>query len=621
MDSPYSAIIEALRESLSSAAQAAGYEIDAAEISVDRSKAFGDFASTVAMKLAKRLNKPPEEVAGSISAKLKLPQGVDEVEVKNGFLNFSLNKSWFAQNVVDYITEREGKNLRSSAGRGKSVIIEYPSVNPNKPWHIGHLRNALTGDVLASMHIASGYEVQREDYIDDLGLQMAEAVWWHVRSKSVPEGKFDQWLGKDYVEANKYMAEHDVKEEVANTLKLMEQDGTYEEELGRSMAERCVMAQYETAFNYHVYHDIMVWESDILRADLLDRAMAILEKKGVAKRIRGGKFDGCFGIDLNDVKDLPNELKGMKETVKVLVRSDGTPTYLAKDIAFHMWKLGIMEASFRTRAFIESQPNGQPVYTTGKEGKELKFSGTDLAINVIGAAQGYPQTLLRLAIEAASGKRDVIKHLAYGEVELESGALSGRKGTWIGYSADDLFREAKQMASTLIRERFKFGEAEHDKISASVALAAIRFEYLRLGPEKKLVFSWDRALSFEGSSGPYVQYMYARASRIIEDSKVGRMSSSKGLFASITDTEFALIKQLSCSRETIEKATAELRPNSLCEYLIELSLTFSRFYEQSPILKAENEEIRRSRVAILLAFRAVVGHVLSVLGIDALERM
>ncbi|MDE1810665.1 MAG: arginine--tRNA ligase [Candidatus Micrarchaeota archaeon] len=620
MDSPYSGVIEEISSSLVSAAEAAGYKVTAAETGVDRSRAFSDFASTVALKLAKRLNKNADEIGNAIKAKLELPKGVDSVEVKNGFLNFNLNRQWFAQSVIDYLTEKDGKNIRSSVGKGRSVIIEYPSVNPNKPWHIGHLRNALTGDVLANMHEATGYDVQREDYIDDLGLQMAEAVWWHVKNSTKPEGKFDQWVGKDYVHANKYMAEHDSKAEIAKVLQLMEQDGTYEEELGRSMAERCVRAQYETAFDYKVYHDIMVWESDILRAELLTKAMDLLEAKGTAKRIKGGKFDGCFGIDLADIKDLPAELKGQKETIKVLVRSDGTPAYLAKDIAFHMWKLGIIEADFKVKPFIEEQPNGNPLMTTGKDGKELRFNGTELAINIIGSAQGYPQMLLRLAIEAVSGKSDSIKHLAYGEVELESGALSGRKGTWIGYSADDLFREAKQMASTQIKERFKFSDAEYNEIAGSVALAAIRFEYLRLGPEKKLVFSWDRALSFEGNSGPYVQYTYARASRILDDSKT-KVGSTKGLFGTITDTEFGLVKLLSNSREVLEKATAELRPNTLCEYLIELSLMFSRFYEQSPVLKAENEEVKRSRIAILVAFRIVVGQMLGVLGIDALERM
>ncbi|HUY70053.1 MAG TPA: arginine--tRNA ligase [Candidatus Baltobacteraceae bacterium] len=621
MDSPYSSVIEELRASLAGAAQAAGYDVTASDVSVDSSKAFGDFTSTLAMKLAKKLNRKPDDVANSITAKLKLPEGVDGVDAKNGFLNFSLNRPWFSQSVIDYISEKEGKNLRSTMGKGKSVTIEYPSVNPNKPWHIGHLRCALIGDVIANLLIATGHETEREDYIDDLGLQMAEIVWWHSKSKHTQEGKFDQWLGKEYVDANKFMAENDVKAEIANTLKLMEQDGTYEEELGRSMAEQCVRAQYETAFDYRIYHDIMIWESDILRAELLTAAMEILEKKQVAKKIVGGKFDGCFGIDLNDVKQLPNELKGMKESIKVLIRSDSTPAYLAKDIAFHMWKLGIIEASFKTRAFIEEQPNGKPVQSTGKEGKEMRSNGTGMAINVIGAAQEYPQMLLKLAIEAVSGKKDVIKHLAYGEVELESGALSGRKGTWIGFSADDLFREARQMASTQIKERFTFSDEEHDKIATSVALAAIRFEYLRLGPEKKLVFSWERALSFEGSSGPYVQYTYARASRIVEGVKAGKPAPTKGLFGTMTDTEFTLVKMLSNSREVLEKATAELRPNSLCEYLIELSLMFSRFYEQSPILKAESEELRRSRTAILIAFRAVVGQMLEVLGIDPLEKM
>ncbi|MGI0133366.1 MAG: arginine--tRNA ligase, partial [Candidatus Micrarchaeaceae archaeon] len=337
-------------------------------------------------------------------------------------------------------------------------------------------------------------------------------------------------------------------------------------------------------------------------------------------RMESGDYKGCTVIDLNDVKGLPDEFKGMKETIKVLIRSDGTPTYIAKDIAFHMWKFGIISNTFRFGTFIEKQPNGKPILETASEGKEMGLANADMSINIIDVRQSYPQAVLKLAFKGI-GRDDVadgIRHLAYGEVELETGALSGRKGTWIGFSADDLLAEARERSSKLIKAKFNFSDEEQNRISASVALAAIKFEFMRISPEKKIVFSWDRALNFEGNSGPYVQYMYARASRILE--QAGK--ADKAVKTDQLNTqEFALLKLLSKGHEIMEKAAREQRPNVITEYASELASGFSKFYEASPVLKAESGELKSLRLSITASVRETLGEMLSLLGIEPLERM
>ena len=419
------------------------------------------------------------------------------------------------------------------------------------------------------------------------------------------------------------MKERDLKQQFSELLALMEQDGTEEAILSRFLAGECVRTQYQTAFSFGIYHDLMVWESDILRSRLFEKAMKKLEEKGVAKKETEGEYKGCVVIDLASMKDLPKQLAGLNESTKVLIRSDGTPTYVAKDIAFHMWKLGLIDTGFKYSEFI-TQPNGKVVFSTFDEGKKLDFGSANLAINIIDSRQYYPQMILKLAF-AAIGRKDLsesIVHLSYGVVEVEGASLSGRAGTWLGYTADDLLREAAEKAGSLITSRSELTQHEREKIAKSVAIGAIRFEFLKISPEKKILFSWKSALNFDGNSGPYCQYMNARASRILTDAGSGHRGLSGGSAEKITsDSEFALARLLSVSEHIVDKALSELRPSVVAEYLNDLASTFSKFYELCPILKCPDEEQKNGRIALTMAFRETMGSMLAMLGIEALERM
>ncbi len=625
-DSPFASLKAKLADSIAGAMSSCGYDPKYLENTVDLSKSFGDISCSVAFRVSGIAKRPPQDVAESILAKISKPAMIDKVTADGGFINFHIDRNAFTSDTLKYAIGGEYAPTKKPPG-GK-VIVEFPSVNPAHPWHIGHLRNALLGDSISKMYGACGYAVEREDYIDDLGLQCAQAVWGtiNIDKITVEQGKQrkeDHAIGEVYVAVNKLIEQKpDTAVQVNKVLQLMDRGDTYESKVAKDLAESCVNAQYETAFAFDIYHDVMIWESDIVRGKLLDKALHILDQKKLIKRPDSGKYKGCAVIELADLRNLPKELQGLREEAKVLIRSNGTPNYVAKDIAFHMWKFGIIGNDFKFRKFIEAQPDGKPLYSTGEEGKQQDFGGADTVINPIDTKQSFEQAVVRVVIDCISedARRRTLKHLAYGVVELESGSISGRKGTWLGYTADDLLREAKERAAALIKDNSNIPNDERDSIAAKVALGSIKFEFLKISPEKKIAFSWGRALNFEGNSGPYSQYMFARASRLLEDSgtDAGTNFDSSVLTG---DTEFALIKMISMVHWTAEKARAELRPNVITDYCDELSSCFSRFYDQVPILKAKDQKEKEARLALVKAFANTIAYSLSLLGIPTLKRM
>ncbi|MCL5099725.1 MAG: arginine--tRNA ligase [Candidatus Marsarchaeota archaeon] len=627
MKSPYTKILNEITALLENALKDCGYSCDVAP-TIDVSRGFGDIASTCALKIAKQMSLSAVDVAGKIAAKLQKGRYIENVTTENGFVNIKLNRDEVSGLLMSTIRAEREAYIRSGIGAGKRTISEYISANPIHPLHVGQVRSALLGDVVSNLYWACGYTVERENYIDDLGRQAAQVVWGSAHLELIGVGqqsgeKYDHYLGKIYVAVNEYARSHDIENEISNTILLMEQDGTYESKFLGEMVEQFINAEYATAFGLGVYQDVLVWESDIVRNKLLEKSMEMLDKKGVAKKVSDGKYAGCTVIDFKDVKDLPQEFLNLKEDMKVLIRSNGTPNYVAKDIAFHLWKFGLLPNTFRYKEFIHAQPNGKPLYTTAQEGEPMDFGNADITINSIDVRQSYEQSLVKLSLDALGypDKAAGFRHLSYGVVELEgSVALAGRKGTWQGYTADDLVREAQEKAKTLIGTRFQLGEDEREKIAKDVAVAAIRFEFLKLSQEKKLVFSWERALNFEGASGPYCQYMFARAARILESA--GAIETNPGSKISLpSEIEFSVVKLLTRAQNVVEKACIETKPNVIIDYITDLAVEFAKFYEQKPVLKAESETERSSRLALVGAFKLVMDSMLRICGITPIERM
>ncbi len=303
-----------ISDSITAAMQALGYGAKGLSGTIEFSKEFGDISCSVSFSLAKELKKSPNAIANEIKAKMKMPRHVESITVENGFINFHLSRKEFSQGVIAHASNTDSLKALSNSGKGVNVIIEYPSANPIHPLHVGHLRNALLGDSISRTYRACGYKVEREDYIDDFGLQMVQAMWGYLhlenlegeghsqRLYTVKAEKFDHRIGKLYVETNKRMENADMKKELSDLTQLIEQDGTYESTLTREVAEACVKAQYETLFNYGIYHDVLVWESDIVKDRLLEKAMRILSNTGLIEKVADGEYKGCVVMDLEKIK-------------------------------------------------------------------------------------------------------------------------------------------------------------------------------------------------------------------------------------------------------------------------------------------------------------------------------
>jgi arginyl-tRNA synthetase len=486
----------------------------------------------------------------------------------------------------------------------------------------------LLGDSLANILAFCGYSVEREDYIDDLGLQVAELVWGHIHlgSKNAQNKKYDQFLGELYVEVNKALEKDGVKEEIETILKKMEQGNTDEARLSRSISEKCVLAQYETAFNYKVYHNVLIWESDIVAAKLLGAAVDLAKAKGAVITPEEEKYKGTLALDLKQVKDISKEFENPEERYKVLIRSNGVATYAMKDFAFHLWKFGLLKDSFSYSQIIQKQPNGACLYSSSKSGEKRGFGNAKKVINIIDMRQSHEQSTVKalLKLTGSADSASNLTHVAYAIVEIGGKDLSGRSGTWLSseknYTADDLLRETTAKAKEKVESSKKIsGKKNTDEVAKAIALSAIRFEYLRVGPEKKIDFSWERALNFDANSGPYVMYMYARARSILGKAAYEETQLEARDYGFINNDEFKVIKLISMAQDIAEKSANEYRPNVITDYLLDLSSTFSAFYERNQVIKGG--ESKNIRLAIVYSAMHAMGNMLRLLGVEPIESM
>ncbi|MCL5008150.1 MAG: arginine--tRNA ligase [Candidatus Marsarchaeota archaeon] len=625
--SPYREAIDSISDALCVAVSKAGYSVERDDVarSVSLSDRFSDISSTIAMKISKMRSEPADAISDKIIAAMPALPIVRRAYQKGGFINFDIDRAGFSNGVITDIIRNPDSFIRSDTGKGKRVIVEYPSINPVHPLHVGHLRSAILGDMISNILELCGYSVEREDYIDDLGLQAAEALWGLINIRKLGiefdrNRKYDHMLGDVYVKVNELIkSDPAILDDIKRTSELMEQSGTYESTMLREMVERFISSEYETLSKLGIFHDLLVWESSILRAKLLDKALDMMSSSRITEIPKDGKYAGCIVIDLKRFEGAPEEFREQKETVKVLVRSNGIPGYLSKDIAFHMWKFGIMHDTFMYKEFMR-QVNGRPLYTTSDTGSRMDFGNAVISVNTIDSRQSYEQSLIGVVLSGMPGYTDKsLIHIPYGVVELESGALSGRKGTWVGFTADDLINESRSRAESLISSREELGKSERERIAEAVGISAIKFEFSKVSYEKKIVFSWDRALNFEGNSGPYAQYMYTRSLRIIETLRERPTEFRAELLES--DVEFALVKRMSEAAEIVAKAGSEYRPNMIVSYLSDISTMFSRFYEAKHVVKAESEDLRDARLAVVRAFNILSCKLLEICGIDRLESM
>ena len=571
---------------------------------------FGDLASTVCFELAKTLHKSPTWLATELSKAIKPSGLITKVETVGNYINFFVDVSKLATLTFSAIEKSGERYGHLDPGRGK-IIIEHTSVNPTKPLHIGHGRNAVIGDTIARILNAVGYHVEIHNYIDDMGRQMAETLLANVFVKNKPKAKFDHVLGLIYAEMHRHLEQDaELDMQVREILSDLEHGGEWSK-MARRLAERCVKANLETTDRLGINYDLLVWESDLARSGILDETLKQL--MATNRVIDGtGERAGAMILSLSDF--------GIED--KVLVRSDGTAVYTARDIAYQLWKFGKTKTGLKFKIHSK-RPDGRVTFTTSQRGRLIrKFGHADKVINVVGAEQKFPQRVVFAALKILGYEQEFLNshHLAYEHVWLPSGRFSGRKGTWVGFSLDDVVEEAVARAYAIIKEHAADTSEKFKREAAeAVGVGAVRYSLLSTSPEKRITFRWEDALNFDRNSGPAIQYSHARACSILRKAKGRHVKHRLDVLG--LPQEQRLIKLLARFPDVTRESGERLQPHLLPMYAAELALSFNKFYEVAPVIEAETAEIRAARIRLVNCVRVVLRNALHLMGIPAPERM
>ena len=593
----------------------------------------GDIATTISFDLAKKLRKSPaiiaQELTQEIEARLSEEPLIDSVTSKGPYINLYFDRGEFAKYVIEAVRAMGEGYGTTDDYRGQRALIESPAVNPNNPWHIGHTRNAVLGDTLRNTLRAVGYDVVKLDLINNLGLQIAQLVWklMHLDSQET-DLKYDHFLGKHYVSVqDDFENNEQANQEIRQVSRDLEDPNTKASKVNHEMVTKCVKAHYQTGYRLGIFHEYQLWESDIAHSGLLDIAREMmLESEHIVKLADGPKA-GCIVAKL----DVLEEFKDMREPNKVLFRSDGTRTYTGADVALQMWKFGIVKDPFLYEEF-DVQPNGAKILRTSLKGVEGGIGQMDIVLNVVGSPQAQPQRLVYtiLGLLGYDKQKENSHHIAYEFVGLEDESFSGRKGTWMGYSCDEVLDKAKEIAyKEVVKRNPDMSEKTKQMVAEQVGSGAIRYILLKASPDRKITFRWEEALSFTGDAGPYLQYSYARAQRIFEKAELTSESKVGDLSLLNSDEEFELVKAIARFPDEIREVVRGLKQNvwgtsfqtnRIAAYCYNLVNTFSKFYDSQPVLKSE-PGIRDARLKLVYAFKLTIASCLRILGIPIVERM
>ncbi len=611
------------------------------EWDVPPSRELGDLSFRTGYQLSRVARKRPadivSEIAEEITKELTSMKYVESVEGHpSGFLNFKFNRKNFFQDVLDAAQKLSYGSL--DIGKSSSVLVEHTSVNPNKALHVGHLRNVALGDSISRIFRFTNHNVKVLNYIDDSGLQVADVIVG-IKYLGFPKEsngkKFDHYAGDDiYVSVNKkYEIDSTLAQKRTSVLRAIEGRDKEIFPLAFEITNKILSEQLKTCWRFNAFYDLLVFESDIIESRLWQEVFDALKKQEIAKLETDGEFKGCWIVTV----------KGEKEGEdKVLVRSDGTATYIAKDIPFAALKMGIIQDKFSYDEFA-LQPDQRELLRTRASEERIAQSpvawGAERSITAIGSEQSRLQRVILHILEQLSGKDLSQKyiHLGYAlmtlspstvasitkkgiqEGDIESVRMSGRKGLYV--NADDVLDAVKSAALDETRKRNKDTKDDSwfDKVAEKLAISAVRFSLLKQDLDKTITFDLTDSLKLIGETGPYMLYTYARASSILQ-----RVSDSRGRIDSLllnSELEVELITLISKFDLNVEKAVRMLAPKWIAHYSFELCEAFNRFYEKNRVLQVEQDDLRDSRIGLVNAFQNVLKQSLDLLGIECLEKI
>lgn len=646
--------------------------------------AMGEAASPVCFELAKRLKKAPRAIAQEIANSLKPIEGVAKVEVAGGgYLNAFFDRGAFFRATCGE-AEKQAKGLPAPAQDAPKTIVEHTAINPNKAAHIGHLRNAVLGDTFVRLLRHAGRRVEVQNYIDNTGVQVADVVLGFIclEKKTLEEvreltrrPKFDYLCWDLYARVTQWLADDTTRLEVrGKTLKEIEEGQGDAARMAKIVATAIVHCHLRTLDRLGIDYDLLSQESEILHLKFWDAAFEKLKKSGAIQFATEGKNAGCWVMEVpraegeaategasgGAAKEEAEEPAEQAEA-KIIVRSNGTVTYVGKDIAYHLWKFGLLNRDFHYKKF-HRHPDGHEAWVTSMEASDVgapAFGHAQEVFNVIDSRQAYPQEVVAAGLRALgyAEQADQLKHFAYNVVALtprcavEMGyeippedakrpyvEVSGRKGQ--GVKADDLIDQLEAGARAEVDARHPSeAEAERAAIAHAIAVGALRYFLLRFTRSTVIAFDFKDALSFEGETGPYAQYAIVRINGIQrkysamdqEDQRQdienfdrmdkGTLDTGRFLGGAEGDGIWELVLLAGSLDARVEAVVNAQEPAFVARYAFELAQAFNFFYHQNPILSEKDVEKRSFLLRVTGLVHEQLVLALGLLGIAAPEKM
>jgi arginyl-tRNA synthetase len=624
----------------------ARYDIDlAVAVEQPRQSDLGDMAVPAAFQLAKQLRQAPKKIAAELASDVGPIEGVAALEVAgNGYINIRLDRGAFGAALLRGECEQ-------AAAVDEKVIVEHTNINPNKAAHIGHLRNATLGDTFVRMLRARGQRVEVQNYIDNTGVQVADVVvgFHYLENKSAadvraliadPSGRFDYYCWDLYARTSGYYKEHPESLPWRGaTLHAIEAGEGDLAELAHLVADAIVEAHLATMLRLGVEYDVLPRESEILHLEFWASAFELLKERKALYFETEGKNAGCW------------VMPGLSEEGKVIVRSDGTVTYVGKDIAYQLWKFGLLGKDFFYRPF-QTYADGRVLWVTTDDasGARGEFGRGSQVYNVIDARQSYLQDVVVAGLRGLgyNQQADRSVHFSYEMVALsprccaELGIplseedrkrpyveVSGRKG--LGVKADDLMDTLIAKALEEVDSRHaESAPEERRRVAAQIAIGALRYFLLKFTRNSVIAFDFQEALSFEGETGPYLQYAAVRARNILR--KLEERGERMPEFAAELTPE-AMARQLqaedfwqvllaaSKADSAVERAVTAGEPAHVAKYAFQLAQAFNNFYHQYPVIHEENREKKVFLLWMTDFFRRQLERTAAILGIPIPEYM
>jgi arginyl-tRNA synthetase len=645
------------------------YDLDLPRVVIDQppNVGLGEYALPLSFELAKKLRKPPRKIAEEIVAGLGQVPGFGGFEVAGaGYINARLDRAAAGRVLLEGEVQT-GKRAEAA----EKILVEHTSINPNKAAHIGHLRNAILGDTFVRLLRGSGSHVDVQNYIDNTGVQVADVVvgflYLEMKSKADVEALiqqsragqlFDYYCWDLYARVSQWYEQD--KEHLKlrlDTLHQIEHGANEAADMGKLISPAIIRRHLETMQRLGIQYDFLPQESEILHLHFWNLAFEQLKQKGVLYFENEGKNNGCWVMkrasssqtakqpSAAENSDAPEATSGPDEDAKVIVRSNGTVTYVGKDIAYHLWKFGLLGKDFGYCRFYR-YPDGHEVWISAESGEpnHPHFGGVHAIYNVIDSRQSDPQNNVIKALRGLgyTEQAENYHHFSYEMVALTPRCaadlgydvaeedrkrayieVSGRRG--FGVKADDLIDALIAAAQKEVDARHpEMREGERRRIATQIAVGALRYFMLKFTKNSVIAFDFAEALSFEGETGPYAQYAIVRASNIFRKArlKAEEVLSDKVDLSFLRDDEFWELWLRAGQLSTmVRQCITTEEPSHAAKYAFQLAQMFNNFYHKHHILTESDEAKKRFLFATAAVVRRALIQSLEFMGIEAPEVM